>query len=107
MTSDELLTGARRIPVFLLTGLLGRGKTSLPVRRLKEPAMAGTAVIVNEFGDVGIDQLTLRRVDDQVRVLEHGCLCCTTREDLLATLRELYVGRLDGTLEPFDRLVIE
>lgn len=107
MRNDELLTGQWRIPVFTLTGFLGSGKTSLLVRLLRRPDMARTAVVVNEFGDVGIDQLTLRQVGDNVRLLEHGCLCCTTRDDLLETLRGLYVDRLSGNVKPFDRVLIE
>lgn len=107
MRNDDLLTGRWRIPVFTLTGFLGSGKTSLLVRLLREPGMARTAVVVNEFGDVGIDQLTLREVGPDVRLLEHGCLCCTTREDLLETLRGLYVDRLSGDVEPFERVIVE
>lgn len=107
MRNDELLAGRWRIPVFTLTGFLGSGKTSLLVRLLREPGMARTAIVVNEFGDVGIDQLTLREVGDNVRLLEHGCLCCTTRDDLLETLRGLYVDRLSGEVEPFERVLIE
>ncbi len=107
MRNDELLTGRWRIPVFTLTGFLGSGKTSLLVRLLREPGMARTAIVVNEFGDVGIDQLTLREVGENVRLLEHGCLCCTTRDDLLETLRGLYVDRLSGGVEPFERVLIE
>ncbi len=107
MRTEDLLTGTWRIPVFTLTGFLGSGKTSLLVRLLREPPMARTAIIVNEFGDAGIDQLTLRQVDDNVRLLEHGCLCCTTRADLLETLRGLYIDRLRSDGEPFERIVIE
>ena len=107
MSNDALLAGGWRIPVFTLTGFLGSGKTSLLVRLMREPSMARTALVVNEFGDVGIDQLTLRQVDANVRLLEHGCLCCTTREDLLETLRGLYVDRLRGVVPPFDRVIVE
>lgn len=107
MQNADLLRGNWRIPVFTLTGFLGSGKTSLLVRLLHQTAMARTAVVVNEFGDVGIDQLTLRQVGDNVRLLEHGCLCCTTRDDLLETLRGLYVDRLNGEVEPFERVIIE
>ncbi len=107
MRNDELLAGRWRIPVFTLTGFLGSGKTSLLVRLLRQPGLARTAIVVNEFGDVGIDQLTLREVGDDVRLLENGCLCCTTRDDLLETLRGLYVDRLSGDVEPFERVLIE
>jgi G3E family GTPase len=107
VSNDALLTGRWRIPVFTLTGFLGSGKTSLLVRLLREPGLARTAIVVNEFGDVGIDQLTLREVGRDVRLLEHGCLCCTTREDLLETLRGLYMDRLSGAVEPFERVIVE
>lgn len=106
MRSDELLTG-RRIPVYTLTGFLGSGKTSFLTRLLEHPRMARTAVIVNEFGDVGLDQLTIRQVDEQVRLLAHGCLCCLARDDLLETLRTLYADQLKEGIEVCDRVIIE
>ena len=106
MRPDELLTG-RRIPVYTLTGFLGSGKTSLLTRLLEHPRMARTAVIVNEFGDVGLDQLTIRQVDEQVRLLAHGCICCLARDDLLETLRSLYAEQLMDGNEVCDRVIIE
>ncbi len=106
MRSDELLTG-KRIPVYTLTGFLGSGKTSLLTRLLEHPLMARTAVIVNEFGDVGLDQLTIRQVDEQVRLLAHGCVCCLARDDLLETLRSLYADQLKEGVEVCDRVIIE
>jgi G3E family GTPase len=105
-SAAKLLTH-RRIPVFVLTGFLGSGKTSLLVRMLRHTAMARTAVLVNEFGEVGIDQLTIRQVDERVRLLSDGCVCCTLRDDLIDALRGLYIDVLEGRLEPFERVVVE
>jgi G3E family GTPase len=71
-----------RTPVTVLTGVLGAGKTSLLNRLLKAPGMAGTAVLINEFGEIGLDHLLLERLDGETVLLNAGCLCCTVRGDL-------------------------
>lgn len=87
-------------PVTLLTGFLGAGKTTLLNRLL--PALPRTAVLVNEFGEVGLDHLFVQAVEEDVVLLQAGCLCCTIRGDLSRALRDLAAsGR------PFDRVVIE
>ncbi|HEY1259565.1 MAG TPA: GTP-binding protein [Stellaceae bacterium] len=95
------------IPVTLLTGFLGSGKTTVLNHVLKQPGMAATAVIVNEFGEIGIDHLLVERASDDIVLLNSGCLCCTVRGDLVDTLLNLFVGRANGKLPDFTRVVIE
>lgn len=94
-------------PVTILTGFLGSGKTTLLNRALRDPRMARTAVVINEFGEVGLDHALVASSDDTIMVLENGCLCCTVFGDLVATLNRLYHAREAGEIPNFDRLVIE
>jgi G3E family GTPase len=94
-------------PVSILTGFLGSGKTTLLNRALRDPQMANTAVVINEFGEVGLDHALAARSDDTIMVLENGCLCCTVFGDLVATLNNLYHAREDGAIPRFDHVVIE
>jgi G3E family GTPase len=96
-----------RIPVIVLTGFLGAGKTTLLRRFLATPEGAGTAVVINEFGAVGIDDALLRASADETVLLGNGCLCCTTRTDLQVALRRLVVERERGEIPDFRRIVIE
>ena len=96
-----------RIPVTVVTGFLGAGKTTLLRRFLASPEGEGTAVIVNEFGAVGIDDALVRDSADETVLLGNGCVCCITRTDLQAALRRLVFDRERGTVPPFDRIVIE
>src|SRR5271170_96379 len=96
-----------RLPVTLVTGFLGSGKTTLINAALRAPELARTVVIVNEFGEVGLDHQLYARSSDAVVVLENGCLCCTVRSDLIGTLNSLYHARERGDISPFDNVVIE
>jgi len=90
----------------VLTGFLGAGKTTLLNRLLKDPALADTAVIINEFGEIGVDHLLVEQVDDGVVLLTTGCLCCTMRGDLVEALERL-TRNLDNGRATFSRVVIE
>src|SRR6202035_498494 len=96
-----------RVPVTIVTGFLGAGKTTLVRRFLESPEGHGTAVVVNELGAVGIDDALVRASTDEVTLLGNGCLCCTTRSDLQMALRRLVAERENGTLPPFGRIMIE
>jgi G3E family GTPase len=99
---------AAPVPVTLLVGFLGSGKTTLANRILSEQHDQRIAVIVNEFGDVGIDGQLIVGVDDNVVELSNGCLCCTVQGDLADTLRQLLERRRQTVdAQPFERIVIE
>ena len=96
-----------RVPVTVVTGFLGAGKTTLIRRFLASAEGQGTAVIVNEFGAVGIDDAFIRGAAEQTILLGNGCLCCITRTDLQLALRALVIDRERGVVPNFARVVIE
>ena len=96
-----------RIPVSLLTGFLGSGKTTVLNAWLRDPDLADAAVIVNEFGEIGIDHALIAASNDNTIELSTGCLCCTVRGDLVETLRDLLEKRIRGQVRRFDRVLIE
>jgi G3E family GTPase len=96
-----------RLPVTIVTGFLGAGKTTLVRQFLKTPEGRGTALVVNEFGSVGIDDALLRETTDEITLLGNGCLCCNTRSDLQIALRRLVADRERGKIPHFGRVLIE
>jgi G3E family GTPase len=94
------------IPLTVLTGFLGTGKSTLLNRLLKDPALKEAAVIINEFGEIGLDHLLVEHVEDGVMLLSTGCLCCTVRGDLVNTLEKLLRGLDNGRMN-FNRVIIE
>ena len=98
---------AGRIPVSVVTGFLGSGKTTLINGLLKRPDMNRVAVIVNEFGEQSIDHDLVQVSSEQMMLLNNGCLCCVLRGDLQETLRDLFVQRRSGEIIDFERVVIE
>ena len=95
------------IPVAVITGFLGSGKTTLLAHLLRDPAMCRTAVIVNEFGAVGLDHELIETSDESFVRLSNGCLCCNVRSDLVLTLEDLAARRAAGTVPQFERVVVE
>ena len=96
-----------RIPIVLVTGFLGAGKTTLIQRILQSPEGASSAVIVNEFGDIGIDHTLLRSSSENIVLLGNGCVCCSTRSDLEETLAELLAQAATGAIPSFRRVIVE
>jgi G3E family GTPase len=97
---------AEPIPLTVLTGFLGAGKTSLLNRLIADPALADTAVIINEFGEIGLDHLLVKEIRDGVVLLQSGCLCCTLRGDLVDALEQL-LRDLDNGRVAFRRVILE
>ena len=95
------------MPVVAVTGFLGSGKTTLVRALLAKPEGANTAVVVNEYGEVGIDDALLRSSSDVTVLLGNGCMCCNVRTDLQETLRGLFADRARGAVPSFERVVIE
>lgn len=95
------------VPVTILTGYLGSGKTTLLKHLLEREEGRRAAVLINEFGEVGLDHLLARSVTGNTVVLQNGCVCCSVREDLRAGLRALFDERHRQTVPAFDRIFIE
>jgi G3E family GTPase len=96
-----------RLPVSVLTGFLGSGKTTLLKHLLTRPELSDTAVVINEFGEVGLDHLLVEAAREDMVLLASGCLCCTVRGDLVDALRRLFKRRAKGEIPVFRRVVIE
>ena len=102
-----ILSNSDALPVTIVTGFLGSGKTTLLNRLLRRPELADTAVIVNEFGEVGIDHLLIEQAIENTVLLKNGCICCTVRGDVADTLDTLWRQRDEGAIPHFSRVVIE
>jgi G3E family GTPase len=100
-------TSIDRIPVTVLTGFLGAGKTTLLNHLMKQPEMAGAAVLINEFGEVGIDHHLVERVDETLMILDSGCLCCSMQGDLAKALKDLSLRSSRREIPPVTRVLIE
>jgi G3E family GTPase len=103
MRSDRL----NSVPVTVITGFLGSGKTTVLNHLLRAPDLADTAVIINEFGEVSLDHLLIEQAIENAVLLKNGCICCTVRGDILDTLEELFRKRETGELPWFRRIAIE
>jgi G3E family GTPase len=99
--------GDARFPVNIRTGFLGSGKTTVLRHVLRDPAFANTAVLINEFGEVGLDHLLVGALDEAPVLLQSGCICCSIRGDLSRAVRDLFARRQRGEVPPFGRVIVE
>ena len=95
------------IPITIITGFLGSGKTTLLAALLKQESMQNTAVIINEFGEVGLDHNLIETIDENIVELQNGCICCTIQEDLKSTLIDLIKKMERNEISSFNRVVLE
>ena len=96
-----------RIPISVVTGYLGSGKTTLINHLVRQPGMQATALIINEFGEIGLDHVLVESSFENTLLLENGCICCSIRGDLIDTISDLFAKVGNGQLPPFTRIVIE
>lgn len=98
---------ASKIPVTIITGFLGAGKTTLVSKLVKHPDMNRVAVVINELGEIGIDNDLVTMSSENISLLSNGCICCSVRTDMQETMRELFAKRMVGEIPEFDRIIIE
>lgn len=104
---DNIKNNTSPVPVSLLTGFLGSGKTTVLNHLLKQPELGDAAVIINEFGEIGLDHELVESSIENMVLLQSGCLCCTIRGDLVHSLHGLLDRRQRGEITPFNRVIIE
>ena len=107
MSIFERDRSAARLPVSVITGFLGSGKTTILNHLLAQPGMADSAVIINEFGEIGLDHLMVEHLDGETVLLASGCVCCALRSDLETTLRAMLGKMRKGQIPPFARVLVE
>ncbi len=107
MLQTNSVDGSNRIPVSIITGFLGSGKTTLLNHLVKQPGMESTALIINEFGEVGLDNLLVETSIENTLLLENGCICCSIRGDLIDTIGDLFAKARNGQIPDFDKILIE
>ena len=95
------------IPITIITGFLGSGKTTLLSALLKQETMVNAAVIINEFGEVGLDHDLVETTDENIVELQNGCICCTIQDDLKSTLLDLIDKMQRKEISQFNKVVIE
>jgi len=109
--TDGASVSARRppppIPLTIFTGFLGAGKTTLLNRLLAAPELADTLVLINEFGEIGLDHLFIEKIDGDMVMMSSGCVCCTIRGELVSTLEDLLRALDNGRMKPFRRVILE
>ena len=97
----------KNIEISVLTGFLGSGKTTILTSLIKQKQMANAAIIINEFGEVGLDHDLIETTDENVIELQNGCICCTIQDDLKTTLLNLLKKMEKGEISPFNHVIIE
>lgn len=107
MDEPSALNRSNKVPVSVIAGFLGSGKTTLLNRLIQHPGMSDAAVIVNEFGEIGIDHALVDSALDNAVVMDSGCLCCTIRGDLIDTISELFAKADEGAIPRFAKILIE
>ena len=98
---------ASKIPVTIITGFLGSGKTTLISKLVRQPEMNRVALVINEVGEIGIDHDLVASSTENITLLSNGCICCSVRTDMQETLRDLFAKRSVGEVFDFDRIIIE